>query len=302
MYDLMKSNGTLNEKQAKFYLAETVVGLAELHRHGFVFRDLKLENILLDSSGHVRLTDFGLAGKTLNPTGIDDKSIFDISGTAIYQAPEILSGKGHGILVDWWALGVLAYVLLTGRPPFPNSGTREELCHIIAHQELDLSADNRLTEVSEECKDFMSKLLSKTPEMRLGSEKDAADVKAHPFFEGIDWDKLLKYEVEPPLGPPRTGPKTMDSINEEEAESARSELKKKLSGKHKAPTRAVAREVRARGTKLDAKAYKPVRVLPARNKDERRISIGLDFGDQNAEASARTWTGTTDDFGRKLTH
>ena len=297
MYDLMKANGTLSEEAAKFYLAETVVGVAELHRHGFVFRDLKLENILIDDRGHVRLTDFGLAGRATTPHW-DDRTLFDISGTAIYQAPEILSGAGHGTLVDWWALGVLAYVLLTGRPPFPNQGSREELYHKIQHQELDLDNDNRLTHVSKECKDFISKLLQKSPALRLGAGKDSQDVKSHEFFKGVDFDALLRFELKPPLAPPRAAPG--DTIEKEEAEKARRELEKKLTGKHKAANRSVARVVKSRGRELDTGEYKPVNVLPARKTDERRISIGLDFGARNAEASTKTWTGTTDDFGRKM--
>ncbi len=297
MYDLMKAYGTLTEDAARFYLAETVVGVAELHRHGFVFRDLKLENILLDDHGHVRLTDFGLAGRATTPHW-DDRSLVDISGTAIYQAPEILSGAGHGTLVDWWALGVLAYVLLTGRPPFPNHGSREELYHTIQHKELDLDTDNRLTHVSADCKDFIRRLLQKSPALRLGAGKDATDVKSHPFFASIDFDALLKFELEPPLAPPRAAPG--DTIHKAEAEKARCELEKKLNGKHKPANRSIARAVKARGRELDAGEYKPVNVLPARKTEERRISIGLDFSARNAEASTKTWTGTTDDFGRKV--
>lgn len=299
MYDLMKSNGTLIEAAARFYLAETVVGLAELHRHGFVFRDLKLENILLDSRGHVRLTDFGLAGRAQTPAW-DDAPLFDISGTAIYQAPEILSGSGHGALVDWWALGVLAYVLLAGRPPFPNTGTREELYSTIQTLELDLDSDPRLSHVSPTCREFIAALLRKEPARRLGADSDADSVKRHPFFAGVDFDALLWYEAEPPLPPPRAGPAVGEAIAAEQAEHARRELCKKLAGKYRPTNRAAARAVRARGTHIDATEYKPVKVLPSPKSDERRISIGLDFGAQNKQADLKTWTGTTDDFGRNM--
>lgn len=299
MYDLMKAYGTLTEDQARFYLAETVVGVAELHSHGFVFRDLKLENILLDARGHVRLTDFGLAGRAVSP-GWDDRSITDISGTAIYQAPEILSGSGHGTVVDWWALGVLAYVLLTGRPPFPNDGSREELYRKIANEQLDLDADPRLEHVSADCRDFVARLLLKNPALRLGSAKDAMDVKQHPFFNAIDFDALLRFETEPPLVPPRRGPASADAIPQQDAEHAQQQVERKLTNGRKPVNRHIARIVKTRGKVLDELEYKPVSVTPPPEENERRISIGLDFGGRNTEAGNKTWTGTTDDFGRKV--
>lgn len=299
MYDLMKANGTLTEDQARFYLAETVVGVAELHHHGFVFRDLKLENILLDGRGHVRLTDFGLAGRAVTASW-DDRSITEISGTAIYQAPEIFSGGGHGYVVDWWALGVLAYVLLTGHPPFPNNGSREELHSKITNDHLDLDKDPRLQHVSPQCRDFISQLLQKNPALRLGSTRDAADVKEHAFFKSIDFDALLKFETHPPFPPPRRGPGKGDEIPAQDAQHAQEQVERKLSGRHKPLKRHIARIVKKRGKVLDEIEYKPISVTPPSEEEERRISIGLDFAGRNSEASTKTWMGTTDDFGRKV--
>lgn len=305
MYDLMKANGTLTEAQARFYLAETVVGITELHRHGFVFRDLKLENILLDARGHVRLTDFGLAGRA-HTDRWDDKSITDISGTSIYQAPEILSNDGHGCVVDWWALGVLAYVLLAGRPPFSNEGSRAALYQKIQRQPLDLDKDDRMHGASPECKDLITQLLQKKPAQRLGAGGGGAEsVKAHPFFAAIDFDALLRFDVEPPLAPPRRGPCNVADIPKDDAMHAESQVRNKLSASHVPLNRAVAKAIRARGKHLDEGEYKPVSVTPPNGETDtgsegRRISIGLDWSARNAEAGTKTWTGTTDDFGRKV--
>lgn len=302
MYDLMKANGTLAEAQARFYLAETVVGITELHRHGFVFRDLKLENILLDARGHVRLTDFGLAGRA-HTDRWDDKSITDISGTSIYQAPEILSNGGHGCIVDWWALGVLAYVLLAGRPPFSNEGSRAALYKKIQRQQLDLDADDRMHGASPECKDFITQLLQKNPARRLGADGGAESVKAHPFFAQIDFDALLRFDIEPPLAPPRRGPCNVADIPKDDALHAESQVRSKLSANHVPLNKAVAKAIRARGKHLDEGEYKPVSVTPPNGETDsegRRISIGLDWSARNAEAGTKTWTGTTDDFGRKV--
>ncbi|KAA8499057.1 Serine/threonine-protein kinase gad8 [Porphyridium purpureum] len=221
-YDLLRSKGLLSEEQAQFYLAEVVVGIGELHAHKFVLRDLKLENILLDADGHVRLTDFGLAGK-VNTVG--DTSITDLSGTAIYQAPEILSGKGHGTPVDWWALGILAFIMMTGKPPFGGSD-RAELYAAIEKAEIDLESNPKAQGWDPITKDFIQGLLTKNPAKRLGSG-GVQDVISHPFFRGIDWEALLRMELEPPikLGIEKAGLGEKDAMA---AQQAKEQLRKKL--------------------------------------------------------------------------
>ena len=282
MYDLMRTHGCLTEDQARLYLAEITIAVSELHRHDFVFRDLKLENILVDEKGHVRLTDFGLAGKFRSGQA-SERAIFDISGTAIYQAPEMLAGQGHGRVVDWWALGVLAYVLIAGRPPF-SGDTREELCKNIAEATLDLDNDERLIDVSPEGKDFIAKLLDKDPATRLGSAgADAKDVQAHAFFQGLDWTKLEKRELEPPLKPTLQG---ATEGSPQEIKHARSKLNDKVSRKHTGSRKGI----------LDTGEYKPVKMKGRSS----RVSIGLDFDGKNQEAAGKTWTGTANDFGRVI--
>lgn len=297
MYDLMKKHGCLTEAQARFYLAEIIVALKELHRHDFVFRDLKLENILIDEKGHVRLTDFGLAGKFISGEP-GEQAIFDISGTAIYQAPEMLMGKGHGRVVDWWALGVLAYVLMAGRPPFAADESREMLHHRIQNKKLDLEDDDRLSHISPQCRDLIYRLLDKNPATRLGSDgNDALDVQNHPFFDGIDWKGVVNFELEPPLCPglePR--PSDSGGCDPQLVRHAESKLADKVHSKHKGIQRGFKRSASARRRDLDAGEYKPVVVNGGSSKA--RVSIGLDFQGVNATAGGKTFTGTADDFGR----
>lgn len=291
MYDLLRRHGCLEEDHARFYLAEIVVGLAELHRHNFVFRDLKLENILIDSRGHVRLTDFGLAGKFSSPDGAD-QSIFDISGTAIYQAPEILDGKGHGRVVDWWALGVLTYVLLAGRPPFASE-SRETLNNNIKTQQLDLASDPKLSHVSDTGKDFISKLLDKDPHTRLGcAGADAKDVQSHPFFQEIDWAAISAAELPPPLAPGLQP--SVVVTNPDDVKIAQKKLAEKILRKH-LPKRTASGRFKM---ELDAGEYKMVQVN--RRGAAGRVSIGLDFEGTNSTAASKTWTGAADDFGRTI--
>ncbi|KAK1866714.1 hypothetical protein I4F81_009230 [Pyropia yezoensis] len=195
-FDLMKAHGTLDEAAVVFYLSELVLAVGELHRHSFVCRDLKLENILVDAAGHLRLTDFGLAGRVASAEATDT-SVTDLSGTAIYQAPEMLTGKGHGLPVDWWALGVLTYVMLAGRPPFSSEGGRSALHDRIRGAPLDLDGDPRTADWAAPTKDLVRRLLERDVTRRLGAgPADAEDVKAHPFFKGVDWDAVLAMRKE----------------------------------------------------------------------------------------------------------
>lgn len=321
MYDLLKANGTLSGDEARFYIAEILIGIQELHRFNFVFRDLKLENILLDHAGHVRLTDFGLAG-SVESGAWDDRTITDISGTAIYQAPEILDGKGHGRVVDFWALGVLAYVILTGRPPF-SSDDRSELNRLIQKTDIDLNKEERLDDLSDDGKDFIRQLLQRDPSKRLGSKDDDGQesIRGHPFMKGIDWDAMLKFDVEPPFPAPLSPPPGLfaegdTSGAEDPTPRERGASKEAIDAErhvfaklNRVPSaKAESKGLRKRAGKtspavpdLCSEEYKVVNAGAASGADNRegRISIGLDFRGKNAAAKTKTWTGTTNDFGRE---
>ncbi len=156
--------------------------------------------------------------------------------------------------------------------------------------------------MSQNCRNFISRLLEKSPALRLGSTNDAEDVKSHPFFADVDFDALLRFETTPPFAPPRRGPVNGDDISAGDAQHAEREVQRKLTGTHKPINRQVAKAVKARGKHLDEGEYKPVSITPPNGEEEkeRRISIGLDWRARNAEAGTKTWTGTTDDFGRKV--
>lgn len=116
----LSSQRVFSESRAKFYTAEIILALEYLHEIGVVYRDLKPENILLDSVGHVRLTDFGHSKDEFSR---EDRA-FSMVGSPYYMAPEVILNKGHGKEVDWWSLGVLAYEMMTGLPPFFEENTR----------------------------------------------------------------------------------------------------------------------------------------------------------------------------------
>ncbi|KAI0566226.1 Serine/threonine protein kinase [Gracilaria domingensis] len=198
----------------------------------------------------------------------------------------MIKGEGHGRVVDWWALGVLAYVLMAGRPPF-SSDSREELTKKIAEADLDLENDERLADVSETCKDFIKRLLDKNPATRLGhAGADAQDVQQHPYFAGIDWAGVEGFKLSPPLRPALQ--RSTEPNNAQEIKQAHKSLADKIMRKHKSD-----------GGTLDEGEYKPIQVnkFPTSN----RVSIGLDFSGRNKKQRSKTWTGTLDDFGREIT-
>ncbi|KAL7978374.1 hypothetical protein Chor_014913 [Crotalus horridus] len=172
---------------ACFYLAEMVLAIHSLHQLHYVHRDIKPDNILIDTSGHIRLADFGSCLR-LAPDG------------TILQAMEDRKGK-YGPQCDWWSLGVCMYEVLFGETPFYAESLVETYGKIMNHED-HLQFPPDITDVSESAKDLIRKLLCRQ-EVRLG-RKGIEDFKCHPFFEGIDWEELHKSP--PPFVPEVTSP------------------------------------------------------------------------------------------------
>jgi hypothetical protein len=189
--------GRFSEERAKFYAAQIILALEYVHSLDIIYRDLKPENVLLDASGNVRLTDFGLSkeGVSNHSTGA-----FSFCGTPEYIAPEVLLRQGHGRAVDWWSLGALLYEMISGLPPF-YSRNRETMFEKIMKADLAFPPF-----MSETAKDLLSKFLIRDPKLRLGSgERDAIEVKEHTFFKDIDWDGLYHGRVVAPWTPAVVG-------------------------------------------------------------------------------------------------
>ncbi|XP_049865678.1 uncharacterized protein LOC126366575 isoform X2 [Pectinophora gossypiella] len=193
--DLMfhiQQSGRFPETRARLYAAEIVSGLKFLHKRGIVYRDLKLDNILLDFDGHVRIADFGMCKLQIYL----DKTADTFCGTPDYMAPEIIKGLKYNQTVDWWSFGVLLYEMLIGQSPF--SGCDED--------ELFWSICNEMPSyprfLSQEALTILTRLLDKDARTRLGgTECMHGDVRDQDFFRPIHWDKLDRRELEAPFRP-----------------------------------------------------------------------------------------------------
>ena len=175
-----------SEERAKFYAAEILLALKYLHQQGIIYRDLKLENLLLDKDGHMKIADFGLCKEQINY----GNTTRTFCGTPEYLAPEVLEDAHYGRAVDWWGLGVVMYEMMVGRLPF-YSRNHDELFELILLEDVRFPRT-----LSDEAKSLLNGLLIKKPEQRLGGgPNDADDIMTHPFFMSVNWQLLLERKV-----------------------------------------------------------------------------------------------------------
>ncbi|KAK6045209.1 kinase domain protein [Cooperia oncophora] len=204
----MQRQRKLPEDHARFYSCEIILALHFLHSRGIIYRDLKkLDNVLIDAEGHVKLTDYGMCKENIGPG--DVTSTF--CGTPNYIAPEILRGEDYGFSVDWWALGVLMYEMMAGRSPFdivgaagdPDQNTEDYLFQIILEKQIRIPRS-----LSVKAASVLKQFLNKDPSERLGCrtdiEESLTEMKEHPFFQkhtGFEKKKNPFGKGRPPYNP-----------------------------------------------------------------------------------------------------
>ncbi|KAL7081238.1 hypothetical protein ACP275_14G027600 [Erythranthe tilingii] len=228
MMTLLMRKDTLTEDEGRFYVGETVLAIESIHKHSYVHRDIKPDNLLLDRNGHMKLSDFGLC-KPLDCSNIQENDFsvgnnysgalqrdgrpavpkrtqqeqlqhwqrnrrmlaYSTVGTPDYIAPEVLLKKGYGMECDWWSLGAIMYEMLVGYPPF-YSDEPMSTCRKIVNWRTHLKFPEE-AKLSVEAKDLICKLLCNV-EQRLGT-RGADEIKAHPWFRGVDWNRLYQMKA-----------------------------------------------------------------------------------------------------------
>ena len=198
--------GRFKEPTAAFYAAEIALGLMYLHSNGVIYRDLKLENVLLDQDGHIKIADFGMCKEDI----IDGATARTFCGTPDYIAPEIVQGHPYNKSVDWWSFGVLCYEMLVGHPPF-DGNDEEELFAAILTQTIDFP-----NAVSKEGRELVKDFLTRNPIKRLGCGPNGdQDIREKDFFQIYDWAQLEAREIEPPFQPQNKNPKKAENFDKQ---------------------------------------------------------------------------------------
>jgi len=197
----LQRRGKFSEADARFYVSEILLGLEYLHSQGILYRDLKPENCLLDGEGHVRLTDFGLARES-SAEEVRSALFQSFVGTVLYLSPEMIRQEGHGLALDFYCLGCLLYILLTGSLPH-FSGDVKKMCERRARG----AAFQAPRNCSLEAVDLCDRLLDADPAKRLGTEGQSLAVKEHAWFRDVNFIKVYRKERQrifpnfPPLVP-----------------------------------------------------------------------------------------------------
>ncbi len=191
-YHLQK-RGRFTDDVAKFYFAEVLLGLEYLHNRNIIYRDLKLENILLDEEGHVRLTDFGVS--KVAPAQ-EDVKFTSVVGTREYFSPEMIKREGYGKPYDFYCLGCVLYIMLTGTLPY-FQGNWTEMYQKRLHGAILQFPKG----VPKEAMDLCSRLLDRDPKTRIGSNGGAEEIRQHAWLADMDWEKLYSKQIVPPIDP-----------------------------------------------------------------------------------------------------
>ncbi|CAF1682256.1 unnamed protein product [Rotaria magnacalcarata] len=215
MFQIQRSR-KFDEARARFYASEVTLALMFLHRHGVIYRDLKLDNILLDAEGHCKIAEYSIS---FHNFGMCKEGIFDgkltstFCGTPDYIAPEILQELDYSFSVDWWALGVLMYEMMAGQPPF-EADDEDSLFESILRDEVLYPVW-----LSKEAVHILKSFMTKNPVKRLGcvaAQGGEEAIKRHAFFAGkLDWEALERRQVKSPFKPKVVNPRDTSNFDKD---------------------------------------------------------------------------------------
>ncbi|KFA68862.1 hypothetical protein S40285_01205 [Stachybotrys chlorohalonatus IBT 40285] len=191
LFSLLRKSGRFPNPVAKFYAAEVTLALEYLHSKNIIYRDLKPENLLLDRHGHLKITDFGFAKR------VPDKT-WTLCGTPDYLAPEVVSNKGYNKSVDWWSLGILIYEMLCGYTPFWDGGSPMKI-----YENITKGVVKYPGYINPDAQNLLERLITADLTKRLGNLFGGSqDVKNHPWFAEVTWDRLARKDIDAPYTPP----------------------------------------------------------------------------------------------------
>ncbi|KAL4801471.1 kinase-like domain-containing protein [Aspergillus unguis] len=194
LFSLLRKSQRFPNPVAKFYAAEVTLALEYLHSLNIIYRDLKPENLLLDRHGHLKITDFGFAKEVPDIT-------WTLCGTPDYLAPEVVASKGYNKSVDWWSLGILIFEMLCGFTPFWDQGSPVKIYQNILAGRIKFPPY-----LHPDAVDLLSRLITSDLTKRLGNlHAGSEDIKNHPWFAEVTWDRLLRKEIDAPYVPPIRG-------------------------------------------------------------------------------------------------
>jgi len=218
LFTHLRSQRKFHEQTSIFYAAEIVYAFIYLHNKSIIYRDLKPENVLITTEGHIKLTDFGFAKR------IQDRT-WTLCGTPEYLSPEVILNRGHGRAVDWWSLGILIYEMLVGQVPFVGENAVQIYENIIRGQidfpqsVRDAEGDIQYIQVSPWARDIITGLLKVDRTRRLGNMRNGAqDVQNHPWFCHVNWEDIAEQKMQPPMLPYVQGPGDPSNFEEYDPE------------------------------------------------------------------------------------
>jgi len=196
LFTILRKRRYFDENTSKFMAACVIEAFGYMHSLNVIYRDLKPENLVLDSKGFLKVTDFGFAKQIVDQT-------YTLCGTPEYFAPEIVTGQGHGKGVDWWTLGILIYEMLASFSPFYDDQP------IGIYRKIVAGRMKFPRHFSHNAKDLIKSFLKSKPTRRLGvlHNGDVNKIREKEWFSDFNWEKLAAFKMLPPITPTVTSMK-----------------------------------------------------------------------------------------------